>query len=272
VPLTTTSAGDVSYEVEGAGSETILWISGTGCPGALWRYQVEHFAGRYRCITYDLPGCAGSSVPASGTCTPRTLADTALELLDALDVAAAHHVGFSLGAAIAQELMLAAPARALSGTLIGTWGSSSRARHMAAHYQSRRLALRDAPREVFAAFGFWIWSAGMRDADPDHARAVQERFAELSGGVTAEGYEAHYDADLAHEALDRLPEIACPVLVINGDEDFVTLPRYNRAVAAAIPGARHEVIPGGGHMVWLEQPAVVNGLVADFLDESAQPH
>ena len=34
-----------------------------------------------------------------------------------------------------------------------------------------------------------------------------------------------------------LPAITCPVLVVHGDQDLITLPAYNQRVAAAIPGA-----------------------------------
>jgi hypothetical protein len=46
---------------------------------------------------------------------------------------------------------------------------------------------------------------------------------------------------ISHDALDRLPEIAAPTLVLAGEIDIITPPRHGRAVAESIPGARFEV-------------------------------
>lgn len=263
MPVLASDTRRISYEVHGDSGPVILWLAGTGCPGATWKQQVDHFSQRYRCVTYDLPGAGESSVPAPGTCTPRRLADDALALLDELAIPTAHCVGFSLGAATAQELALVAPERVASAVLLGTWARP--ANHLAAHFTSRRLALTEAPIDVFRAFGFWIWSSTLRDRDPDRAREVADFFGELAAGVSAPGYESHYDADLAHDSIARLGRIACPVLVLHGDEDYVTLPAYNREVADAIPGARRVELRHGGHMVWCERPDEVNAEIEAFL-------
>ena len=66
------------------------------------------------------------------------------------------------------------------------------------------------------------------------------------------------------EALDLtsdLPQIACPTLVLAGAAD-VTFPLdHSRALAAAIPKARLEIVPDGPHGLVVEQA----GRVADFL-------
>lgn len=265
MPVLESDRRRISYQVHGDSGPAILWLAGTGCPGATWKQQVDHFAQQYRCITYDLPGAGESSVPKPGTCTPRRLADDALALLDELALPAVHCVGFSLGAATAQELALLVPERVESAVLLGTWGSTRRANHIAAHFSARRLALTEAPVDVFRAFGFWIWSSTLRDHDPDRAREVQDFFGELAAGVSTAGYQAHFEADLAHDAFARLGGITCPVLVLHGDEDYVTLPAYNREVADAIPGARRVELRHGGHMVWCERPDDVNAEIEGFL-------
>lgn len=53
-----------------------------------------------------------------------------------------------------------------------------------------------------------------------------------------------------------------------GDGDGSTPPDLVRAMAELIPGARFEIIPGAGHIPGVEQPAVVAGLIGDFLKET----
>ena len=62
-----------------------------------------------------------------------------------------------------------------------------------------------------------------------------------------------------------LPRIACPTLVMCGEADGLTPPSVSREMAALIPAARLEIVPGAGHMLTLEQPARVAALLAAWL-------
>ena len=61
--------------------------------------------------------------------------------------------------------------------------------------------------------------------------------------------------------LARLGAIAVPTLVIWGESDRVFTPGYGRAYAAAIPGARFELVERAGHLPQLEQPEAVYALL-----------
>jgi pimeloyl-ACP methyl ester carboxylesterase len=62
-----------------------------------------------------------------------------------------------------------------------------------------------------------------------------------------------------------LPAIDVPTLIICGEEDVLTPPKESRAMHAAIPGSRLEIIPGAGHVSNIERPAAVNQVLAEFL-------
>jgi pimeloyl-ACP methyl ester carboxylesterase len=57
--------------------------------------------------------------------------------------------------------------------------------------------------------------------------------------------------------LGRLGGIAVPALVLWGDSDRIVEPPYGRVYAAAIDGARFEVLPATGHMPQMETPDLV---------------
>jgi pimeloyl-ACP methyl ester carboxylesterase len=57
--------------------------------------------------------------------------------------------------------------------------------------------------------------------------------------------------------LGRLSGIAIPTLVLWGESDQIVEPAYGQAYAAAIHGARYEVIPATGHMPQMETPDLV---------------
>ena len=62
-----------------------------------------------------------------------------------------------------------------------------------------------------------------------------------------------------------LPSISIPTLVVVGSEDAVTPVSEAEGMAAAIPGARMEVIEGAGHLSNLERWDLFNGAVNSFL-------
>jgi pimeloyl-ACP methyl ester carboxylesterase len=78
-----------------------------------------------------------------------------------------------------------------------------------------------------------------------------------------------WDADLAHDTLDRLGGIAAPTLVVVGEQDLLTPPWQAKAVADAVPGARYELVtgPGSSHGLHIERPEDLTKIVTDFLDE-----
>jgi pimeloyl-ACP methyl ester carboxylesterase len=73
-----------------------------------------------------------------------------------------------------------------------------------------------------------------------------------------------WSADLAHDTEGRLSSIACPTLVVTGEQDLVTPARQGRAVAEAIPGAQLESVrgPGSSHaLAWERQDEFVRTVV-----------
>jgi 3-oxoadipate enol-lactonase len=56
--------------------------------------------------------------------------------------------------------------------------------------------------------------------------------------------------------------------VLTSPEDVLFPPEVMEEVAATIPGARLQVIPGVGHSTYFEAPEVFNRVVLDFLAES----
>jgi 3-oxoadipate enol-lactonase len=62
-----------------------------------------------------------------------------------------------------------------------------------------------------------------------------------------------------------LPRIAAPTLVISGSGDPATPVEHQRLIAAAIPGARHEVIAPAAHLAAVERPGEFNRLLLEHL-------
>jgi pimeloyl-ACP methyl ester carboxylesterase len=66
-------------------------------------------------------------------------------------------------------------------------------------------------------------------------------------------------------SLPWLHRVTVPTLVVSGAEDPLVPVRNAELLARGIPGARLELIPGGGHLWMLEQPGASAALVDGFL-------
>ena len=255
----------LAYEVTGEG-EPLVFVGGTGVGGGLWhRAQIPRFSRRYRCVTFDLRGTGASDAPEPPYTVGMFAQDTAA-LLDHLELSAVHFVGLSLGTAVIQELALLAPERVRSAVLIGTWSSTRREHHIRRWFEARLRTLQEAPLEVFQAYSFWMWAPSAIDSEPERTEELEEFFRAHSGRQPLHAYVNHFRADLGHETRDRLDQVSCPVLVVHGEEDLITLPRYNETVTQRIPGARSVELPGCGHLAPIERPDLVNAEIELFLE------
>lgn len=75
--------------------------------------------------------------------------------------------------------------------------------------------------------------------------------------------------ELTYALRPELGRIQCPVLFVWGDHDFCP-PRWGQELCEIIPGARIEVLPGAGHLAWLDSPRAVAELLGTFLQEGVQ--
>jgi pimeloyl-ACP methyl ester carboxylesterase len=98
--------------------------------------------------------------------------------------------------------------------------------------------------------------------DRDLVMETSRALGRVSGRSTGEWFAAL----MAHDETAALPAVAAsavPVTVLAGDGDRLTPPQHARAIAAAIPQAHLQVVPGTGHMLLVERPDVL----VDCLDE-----
>ena len=85
---------------------------------------------------------------------------------------------------------------------------------------------------------------------PVYAGAVNERMLRAAG---------------EHSAQDLLPSVRVPTLVVAGSKDTFTPPEVSVAMAESIPGARLALIPGGSHILPLEERDRLREELRDFL-------
>jgi pimeloyl-ACP methyl ester carboxylesterase len=218
----------------------------------------------YRCVAIDLRDTGASSY-ASASYTPHDLGRDAAGVIGALELGPCAIVGFSLGGAAAQELAIARPELVRSLVLLSTWARSDG--WFAAEMRNWQAIRRQLPHDEEAflrALEPWMFSPATFRDEALRAGIIEMWLAEPD--QDPEGWIRQTEADIAHDALDRLGDVRAPALVLVGSDDICTPPRYGRELAGALPDARLVEVPDAGHCAVFEQPDAVARAIREFLD------
>lgn len=248
----------IHYTVEGSGPWVTLSHSLT-TDLSMWDQLAVALAPTFTVLRYDTRGHGKSSAP-DGAYSFEQLSGDVLGLLDALQIARTHFVGLSMGGMIAQHLALATPQR-LNKLVIAN--SISRIPPEAAAIWDERIAAvraQGCAAMVDSTLGRWF-TPDFRTARPE----VMARIGQLIAATPVAGYVGCAEAIRRLDLTARLPKITTPTLVVVGADDPGTPPAASAVIAAAIPGARLEIIPSASHLSCIEQPQTFNRLVAAFL-------
>lgn len=257
----------VRYAAYGHG-EPVLLIPPAGTKMAIWsRFQVPALVqAGFRVITIENRGTEKYSDPPS-TDIADYVADTAA-FIDALALAPCSLVGASLGAIIAQELMLACPELVRRAALLCTRSRIDLFRTKLARACAAQMASpgTSAPNEMEILMQMaQIFSSRtlLNDRDVADWYEVIKAFPLRGNGLAAQ-----YLATIIDDRRAALAQICRPCLVVGFSEDMITPPVQCRETAEAIPGCHYEEVPGCGHFGFMEEPEIVNQVLASFLRSS----
>ena len=260
-------------EPGGRGHEpAVLFIHGLGGNWQNWLENLPRVAQERRAIAMDLPGFGTSEMPADKI-SISSYARWIDEFCEEIDLGHAVVVGNSMGGFIGAELAISYPARVERLVLVGAAGISitaSRRRPVLTFAQiitAIAAAAAARRREVVARprLRHFILAAVMRH--PSRLRA--DLLAEITQGAGAPGFAGALDALMSYDFSDRLPEIACPTLIVWGNRDvLVPLPDAEE-FERLIPDSRRVVFDDTGHTPMLERPIEFNDRLLEFLAERA---
>jgi pimeloyl-ACP methyl ester carboxylesterase len=256
---------NLAYDDRGRG-KPVLFIAGRGGAGRTWHlHQVPEFlrAG-YRCITFDNRGI-GATENAEGFTTDTMVADTAA-LIEKLDIAPVHIVAVSMGAFIAQELMVNRPELVGAAVLMATRGRHDRTRDF---FRAAELELAESGVAVPPAYDAKVRlleSFSPKTLNDDLAvRDWIDMFTMWPTKPTP-GMKNQLSVAPVGNRLSAYRSITAPVLVIGFEDDVVLPAHLGREVADAIPNGRYLEIPHAGHLGFIERPQLVNAAALQFLD------
>ena len=261
--LIDTALGSVRVQVRGSGEAMLFWPS-LLTTGDMWAAQADHFGTDHTVILVDPPGF-GESQTLTATFTFDDCARCITDILDGLGVQRTHFVGNSWGGMIGGTFAATHPGRIGSAVLMNCTASPAGTRQKIEYGLLLRMAgllggIRPPlTRSVLKAF---LGPTTFRTR-PDVVAFVRDSVqgVDLRSGSWA--VRSVVPARPDQRAL--LSRVTTPVMVVAGVEDATFPVPETAAMAEAIPGAKFTVLEGVAHLAALENPAVVNTLIGEFV-------
>lgn len=268
--LTTDDGVKIYYEESGTGAAVVFVHEFAGDLRS-WELQLQHFSRLYRCIAYNARGYPPSDVPQD---VERYSQDRATDdiraVLDGLGIEKAHIVGLSMGAFATLHFGIRYPDRALSLTIAGGGYGAHPAQYEKFQTDARANAqiIRDKGMAHFAeTYGHGPTRVQLKNKDPrgfaQYARLLAEHSAPGSAN-TMLGYQARRPS--LYALTEQMKRIPTPTLILAGDEEEPCL-EVCLLMKRCIPKAGLAILPKSGHAINLEEPALFNRLLEDFLHQ-----
>lgn len=250
--------GKLYYEECGnASSQTIVLIHDGVLDSVVWDGVWPAFCKHFHTIRYDRRGYGRS--PAATTWYWEI--DDLAALLQDLKIKRAVLVGSSHGGSLTIEFTLAHPEMVQQVVLVGAVVSGI---PYSKHFLDRGKHAIELLSKGDLKGATAEWSQDKYLIGPGHD-AARRRLFDLLSANPQDMTHADYPLDVK-PALPRLHEIHVPTLLLVGSADIPDVLVHAGAIAAGIPNSRLTLVPGVGHLMYLEEPAEFARLVINFIE------
>jgi 3-oxoadipate enol-lactonase len=265
-----TTRDNVRLHYEEAGSGTpLVFVHEFAGDWRAWEPQMRYFARRYRCVTFSFRGYHPSDVPPEPSSYGyEHFRDDVIAVMDHLTIDKAHICGLSMGGYATLCVGIKYPQRALSLTMAGTGSGSERGVLEEFRKTSQATAAeydKVGSEGVAKTYGMGPSRIPFEVKDPRGYREFYDQFASHSAkgaANTLRGYQAGRPPITEFEA--DIKKVTLPTLIICGDEDDACIePSVYLKKQIATSGLA--IFPKSGHTVNIEEPALFNQTLGDFL-------
>lgn len=228
-------------------STTLILLPGLLNDGRLWTHQAKALSSRLDILVADLT-------------QDETLAEMAERLLTVAPPRFAL-AGLSMGGYVCMEIMRRAPERVERLALLDTTARPDTEEQTGRRNDAIAIAQAGGFDKIMPTMLPSLLSpASLTDT------AITSLAKDMAKRVGKDAFIRQQTAIMGRpDSRASLAAIRCPTLILCGDQDTVTPLDRHQEMAAAIPGARLEVVDKSGHLSPLEQPEAVTAALAAWL-------
>ena len=250
----------IYYETRGNGPALVLVHDGL-LHREVWNEQWETYSKSYRVIRYDRRGYGRSEAAKQ----PYSEIEDLHALLAHLRVSRAALIGSSAGSGLVMEYALAHPQIIERLILVGpVVGGLSFSEHFNNRNRENFRPLAER-RDMAGTIARWAQDPYIIAGNNESARRrMQELLTQNPQNIA---HPSNFAKSPPRPTLARLGEISAPTLIIVGEADIPDVHAHAGAIQAGIPKAKRMVLPGTGHLPYLERPDAFNAPVLRFLAE-----
>ncbi|GAA2196471.1 alpha/beta hydrolase [Sinomonas flava] len=251
----------VAYRQAGSGPPLVL-LHGAYEDSRIWEFQLRDLADEFTVIAWDCPGCGGSDdLPAGFAGTLGAVLAGFLAGSGLTGSRRPHVLGLSFGSTVALDLVGGVPDAASTLILASAyagWVGSLPPEEVERRY-SRGLAELEKPAAEIIPV--WLPTLVTERAAPEAVDLISRIMADFRPSGMRSLLELAGLADYR----PVLPTISVPTLLLYGSEDVRSPVSVGEALREAIPGAQLAVIPGAGHLSFLEDADAFNTKVRRWI-------
>lgn len=249
--------------------DTVVLLNGLAMHTKAWYGFLDELVPDFDVLLYDYLGQGASSSPDQPVTIPE-LAAALVAILDHLAIDRVHVVGVSYGGFVAADFARLYPDRVVTVTLSGILLSHERQFEL---YQEQSLRFYASGRATFELYTHYLYEKifgepFLRALPATTLETMRQRFFEryvdrIHSLRRLTEAQTPFFAQL-DEHLAGYRAVTAPVLVLAGDQDRAIPVWQQRHLVAIFPNLRFEVVPGCGHVVYLEDRRTFFGWLRDF--------
>jgi pimeloyl-ACP methyl ester carboxylesterase len=242
---------DIHVERHGMG-RPIVFIHGASGSSLSWYFQKEHLKRLMEVVLLDLPGHGQS--PGEGLGRIEDARDVLYGAATKLDLGKFFLVGHSMGGAIAMLFALTHP-ELIEGLILVATGARLRVlpEILEGILKDKEATVRRITELAFSSKA--------------HPAIVENGFKEMMKCKEEVIYSDFYSCE-QFSLMGRVKEINTPTLILCGEDDLLTPPKFSEYLKAEIPDSRLVRIPDAGHILMVEKPDPVNKAIETFVLEN----
>jgi pimeloyl-ACP methyl ester carboxylesterase len=277
MPTMAIPGAEIHFVHSGAG-EPLLLIPGLGLDHGYYRRALPFLEREFSVTAVDPRGVGGSS-KGPGPYTVESWADDLAALINAFARGPMHVLGSSLGGAMALALAARHPHTLQSLIVVGAFSELDRAARLNFLLRVRLIEKLGLSEEVADYMGLWTMTRAFINSEEGYAqmRANQQIIRKNSAELYLAFVRSVLAWDRALPGQESEPKftvalqgIRVPTLVVCSDNDQLIPLESSRIIAREIPGARLIVMPGAGHIPFIERPREAAGIVVEFIQSKAE--
>lgn len=226
----------------------VVLVHGAGGNSLLWKRTQGFMEGPATSYAIDLPGHPQGEI----SCTSISCyAESVIEFLSDMHLDRPVVCGHSMGSAVALRLVIDHPESVRGAVLVGAGAKLGVDKSILDGLDGKPI---EAIERIITPRSFYSIDLGL-GREARQALSLSNLPVFLNDYLACNGFDVRAD----------LPRIRAPVLVVCGDRDEMTPPKWAHYLNQNILGSELRLVRDAGHMLPLEKPEALAGVLSSFL-------